>query len=79
MFAQSESANKQAKHFLGKDNVLRINSTVSTGEIALDKVDADHLIGRAGHESRLASPDFTKYFADHTAPTFVPFYPAREE
>lgn len=79
MRAQSESAAKQVRHFLGKDNVLRLNPTVPTGALALDKVDADALIGLAGHHSRDASPAFTRCFADHTAPAYVPHYPARKD
>ncbi len=79
MRAQSESATKQVRHFLGADQVLRLNPTVPTGALALDKVDADDLIGRAGHESRTASPSFTRCFADHTAPAYVPYYPARKD
>ena len=79
MRAQGESANKQVHHFLGKDRVLRLNPTVPTGALALDKVDADALIGLAGHESRTASPSFTRRFADHIAPAYVPHYPARKD
>jgi patatin-like phospholipase/acyl hydrolase len=79
MRAQSESATKQVRHFLSNDRVLRLNPTVPTGALALDKVDADDLIGRAGHESRTASPAFTRCFADHTAPAYVPYYPARKD
>lgn len=79
MRAQSESATKQVRHFLGKDRVLRLNPMVPTGALALDKVDADALIGLAGHESRIASPSFTRCFADHTASGYVPYYPARKD
>lgn len=79
MRAQSESAIKQARHFLSNDRVLRLNPTVPTGALAMDRVDADDLIGRAGHESRTASPSFTRGFADHTAPVFVPCYPTRKD
>ncbi|MFI7691624.1 CBASS cGAMP-activated phospholipase [Nonomuraea sp. NPDC049655] len=79
MRAQSESATKQLRHFIGKEHVLRLNPTVPTGAIALDKVDADALIGLAGHESRSASPSFTRCFADHDAEPFVPYYPARKD
>jgi patatin-like phospholipase/acyl hydrolase len=77
--AQSESAIKQVCHFLGMDRVLRLNPIVPVGLLALDKVDAGHLMGLAGHESRIASPTFTRCFADHTAPAFTPYYPARED
>lgn len=79
MRAQSESATKQVRHLLGNDRVLRLNRTVPTGALALDRVDADDLIGRAAHESRTASPAFTRCFADHFAPAYVPYYPARKD
>ncbi|MEV5920472.1 CBASS cGAMP-activated phospholipase [Streptomyces rochei] len=79
MRAQSESAAKQVKHFVGKANVLRLNPTVPTGAVALDKVDTETLYGLAGHVSRDASPTVHRMFCDHRAPVFAPFYPAREE
>ncbi|MEU8205819.1 CBASS cGAMP-activated phospholipase [Streptosporangium sp. NPDC049046] len=79
MRAQSESAAKQARHFLGKDNVLRLNPTVPAGVLALDKVDVNTLYGLAGHVSRDASPAVHRTFCDHRAPVFAPFYPARED
>ena len=79
MRAQSESATKQIRHFLGNDQVLRLNPMVPTGALALDKVNADDLVGRAGHESRTALPSFMRCFADHTAPAYVPLYPARKD
>lgn len=79
MRAQGESAIKQVRHFLDPDWVLRLNPMVPTGALALDRVDADDLIGRAGHESRIASPGFRRTFADHTAPAYVPYHPARKE
>ncbi|MGW2643969.1 CBASS cGAMP-activated phospholipase [Streptomyces olivaceoviridis] len=79
MRAQSESAAKQVKHFVGNANVLRLNPTVPTGAVALDKVDTQTLYGLAGHVSRDASPTVHRMFCDHRAPVFAPFYPAREE
>jgi hypothetical protein len=79
MRAQGASATKQVRHFLSKDRVLRLDPTVPTGVLALDKVDADDLIGRAGHESRTASPAFARCFADHTASEFMPCYPIRKD
>ncbi|WP_437077485.1 CBASS cGAMP-activated phospholipase [Streptomyces sp. enrichment culture] len=79
MRAQSESAAKQVKHFVGKANVFRLNPTVPTGAVALDKVDTETLYGLAGHVSRDASPTVHRMFCDHRAPVFAPFYPAREE
>jgi patatin-like phospholipase/acyl hydrolase len=77
--AQSEAATKQVRHFLGADRVLRLNPTVPTGALSLDNVDAEALIGRAGHESRIASPAFSTCFADHTAPAYLPCHPARKD
>jgi uncharacterized protein len=78
MRAQSESAAKQVRHFVGKDDVFRLNPTVPTGALALDKVDIDTLYGLAGHVSREASPTVDRTFCDHVAPEFVPFHPVRE-
>ena len=78
MRAQSESAAKQVRHFVGKDDVFRLNPTVPTGALALDKVDINTLYGLAGHVSREASPTVHRTFCDHVAPEFVPFHPARE-
>lgn len=77
--AQSEAATKQARHLLGADSVLRLNPTVPTGTLSLDSVDAEAMIGRAGHESRIASPAFTTSFADHVAPAYLPYHPARKD
>ncbi|MFI6519914.1 CBASS cGAMP-activated phospholipase [Spirillospora sp. NPDC050679] len=79
MRAQSESATKQARHFLGKGNVLRLNPIVPTGAVALDKVDINTLYGLAGHVSRDASPAVHRTFCDHRAPVFAPYYFADEE
>lgn len=72
MRAQSDSATKQIRHFLGNDNVLRVNSPAPTGFVKLDSVDAESLIGQAGHESRIQSPEFARMFADHTAALYTP-------
>ncbi|MFG1706477.1 hypothetical protein ACFLIM_25110 [Nonomuraea sp. M3C6] len=67
------------RHFVGKENVLRINPTVPTGAVALDKIDIQTLYGLAGHVSRDASPAVHRRFCDHSAPVFAPYYSAREE
>jgi uncharacterized protein len=79
MRAQSESAAKQVRHFVGKGNVLRLNPTLPTGALALDDVDITTLSGWAGHVSRDASPAVHRTFCDHLAPAFVPLHPARKE
>ena len=79
MRAQSQSATKQIRHLVGNDDVFRLNPTVPTGAVSLDKVDINALYGLAGHVSRDASPAVHRLFCDHRAPVFVPFYPMREE
>ncbi|MDF6020904.1 CBASS cGAMP-activated phospholipase [Streptomyces sp. JH34] len=79
MRAQSESAAKQVRHFVGKENVLRLNPMVPTGAVALDDVDTKTLSGLAGHVSRDVSPAVHRIFCDHHAPAFVPLHPARKE
>lgn len=79
MRAQSESAAKQVRHFIGKDNVLRLNPTVPTGAVALDNVDIQTLSGLAGHVSRDVSPAVYRTFCDHRAPAYTPCHPTREE
>lgn len=79
MRAQGDSAAKQISHLLGSDRVLRVNSTVPTGFVKLDSVDAGSLIGRAGHESRIIAPEFNRLFTDHTAPLYIPFHSPKEK
>jgi len=79
MRAQSESATKQIRHLIGNDDVFRVNPTVPTGAVSLDKVDTDALYGLAGHVSRDASPTVHRLFCDHRAAVFAPFYPVCEE
>ncbi|MDV6289329.1 CBASS cGAMP-activated phospholipase [Streptomyces sp. UP1A-1] len=78
MRAQSESAAKQVRHFVGKENVLRLNPTVPTGAVALDDVDVQTLSGLVGHVSRDVSPAVHRTFCDHHAPAFVPLHSARK-
>ena len=79
MRAQSDGATKQARHFLGDKNFLRLNPTVPTGALNLDRVNADDLIGLAGHVSRSQSPEFRDRFADHFAETYNPYHPTSKD
>lgn len=74
MRAQSDSATKQVRHFIGREHVLRSNPQVPTGLVKLDTVDAESLIGRAAHESRTISPTFARTFTDHAAINYTPCY-----
>ncbi len=79
MRAQSTSVTNQVRHLITAERLLRLNPIVPTGAIALDRLDADALIGRAAHESRVASPSFTRCFADHRASEYVPCHPTRKD
>ena len=78
MRAQSISANNQVGHLITQDRLLRLNPTVPTGALALDKVNADDLIGRAAHDSRTASPRFSRCFTDHHAAAYVPYHTRKD-
>lgn len=73
MKGQSVSANNQAIHLLGEQDVLRINPAVLPREFELDKVSRrKELMAKAAHESRKAAPDFERRFCDHVAPLWSP-------
>jgi patatin-like phospholipase/acyl hydrolase len=78
MRAQSISANNQVGHLITQDRLLRLNPTVPTGALALDKVNADDLIGRAAHDSRTSSPRFSRCFTDHRAAAYVPYHTRKD-
>jgi uncharacterized protein len=78
MRAQSNSVTKQVRHFLDHDRVVRIDPTVPTGLLALDRIDPDDLVGRAAHASRIASPDVAHRFADHHAAPYTPLHPRKD-
>ena len=75
MRPQSNSTTKQALHLLGHSKSLRVNPTVPTGTLNLNRVDADDMIGLATHVSRLQSPEFSDLFADHFAAAYNPGIP----
>jgi hypothetical protein len=74
MRAQSISANNQVGHLIPRGRLLRVDPAVPPGVLALDKVDADDLVGKAAHVSRHISPGFTDCFVGHIAPEFVPYH-----
>ncbi|MGW7299337.1 CBASS cGAMP-activated phospholipase [Streptomyces sp. NPDC054829] len=71
--AQSISVNNQVHHLISPQRLLRLNPIVPAGLAALDKVDADDLIGWASHWSRSAGPRFGE-FLEHKARPFAPFH-----
>ncbi len=53
---QSNSASNHAGLLLGPERYLRINPSVPAGELRLDRLSTEQLIGRAEHESRHIAP-----------------------
>lgn len=76
---QSVGATNLARHLLGEEDVLRIDPEVPEGLFALDRVDADELIGKASTHSRIAMPYFERAFADHHASDYKPLCVKRLE
>jgi hypothetical protein len=76
--AQSISANNQVHHLIGPEQLLRLNPAVPADVFALDRADANELIGMASHASRIASPRLANCFLDHEAPEFIPFNLTKE-
>jgi patatin-like phospholipase/acyl hydrolase len=71
LHAQSISASNQVHHLLSPERLLRLDPAVPSGLMALDKVNANDLIGWASHASRAAGPRFSE-FLRHQAPPFTP-------
>jgi patatin-like phospholipase/acyl hydrolase len=67
---QSTAATNTARHLVGEENVLRIDSAVLPGSYALDRLSARELLGKAEAASRRHSPQFREMFVDHMAPPF---------
>jgi patatin-like phospholipase/acyl hydrolase len=76
--AQSISANNQVHHLIGPEQLLRLNPAVPADVFALDRADANELIGMASHASRIVSPHLANCFLDHQAPEFIPFNLTKE-
>ena len=79
MRAQSISVINHVGHLLGNSRIKRLDPTVSEGMFALDRADAGEMLGLAAHVSRLEAPHFHAMFADHVAPTYVPYHPTPKE
>jgi patatin-like phospholipase/acyl hydrolase len=71
--AQSVGAIAQAKHLIGKDNVIRMNPTVKKGKFRLDKL-SEELQSKAADFSRHNSPIFKETFMSHSAHVYTPIY-----
>lgn len=77
--AQSISADNQVYHLLPAERLLRLDPIVPVGMFALDKANADDLIGLASHVSRPTSALFADRFLDHMAAPFTPYNLKKED
>lgn len=57
---QSVSASNHARLLLGPDRYLRIDPSVPAGELSLDRLSCEQLLGRAERESRHISPTVSR-------------------
>jgi patatin-like phospholipase/acyl hydrolase len=73
MRGQSIGAFTQAQHLVGLDRVHRLDPIVPD-QAALDRCEADELIARASHHSRVFSPTFVSTFGDHSPRPYTPFH-----
>lgn len=62
--AQSAGAFGQVEHLLGRANTVRL-SPPAPERAALDRCDAEELIGRAAHHSRTICPEVAEVFSAH--------------
>lgn len=70
--ASSRGGQAVAQNLLGADRYHRFDARVHAGLYALDRVNARDLAGVAGAASRILAPDYSGYFADHTASEYEP-------
>lgn len=73
--ASSRGGQAVAQNLLGTSRYRRFDATVPAGLYSMDDIDAADLAGVAGAVSRVLGPDYSSYFADHVAPSFIPAFP----
>jgi len=69
---QSAGAFAQVQHLVGPSNAHRLNPIAPDELAALDTCDADGLIAKAAHHSRVFCPTFEAEFATHTPAPYSP-------
>ena len=73
--AQSIGVSNQVRFLLGTDRFLRIDPRVPGADISLDlPCQADDLISRAAHHSRIFMPEIERIFCGRTAAPYQPLY-----
>lgn len=71
---QALCATNQARHLLGKDNVVRLDPVVPDRAFRLDRLNTTELMALAAHESRKLCPEFEAVFKSHVAAPYTPYY-----
>lgn len=75
MRGQSIGVNNQASFLLDRERVIRLNPPVAAEEFSLHGIrNAEDLIGKAAHHSRIFMPDFEEKFQPHKAGPYTPCY-----
>lgn len=71
---QSAGAFAQVQHLVGPGNAHRLNPIAPNGLAELDRCDADDLIAKAAHHSRVFCPTFEASFIGHTPAAYSPYH-----
>lgn len=71
---QSAGAFAQVQHLIGPENAHRLNPPAPDELAKLDACDAQDLIAKAAHHSRMFGPMFEQAFGSHVPASYVPFY-----
>jgi patatin-like phospholipase/acyl hydrolase len=71
---QSAGAFAQVQHLVGEGNAHRLNPVAPDELAALDTCEADGLIAKAAHHSRVFCPTFETEFATHTPVPYIPHH-----
>lgn len=70
---QSVGAFTQVQHLIGSEHAHRLDPAAPEGA-ALDRCDANELIAKASHYSRMFCPTFETVFAGHSPVPYMPFH-----
>jgi uncharacterized protein len=71
---QSAGAFAQVQHLVGPANAHRLNPIAPDALAELDRCDAEGLIAKAAHHSRVFCPTFEAAFAGHTPAPYFPHH-----
>lgn len=71
---QSAGAFAQVQHLVGSRNAYRLNPIAPEGLAELDRCDANDLVAKAAHHSRMFCPTFEASFMGHTPSAYSPYH-----